>query len=278
MIGIGIGLGKKRFTPSGAASGLDPDAQAFLTAASITDPTQVSALNQLVLDLKLSNLWDRLYAVYPILGGTATTHKYNLKDPRDLDAAFRMTFTSGWIHSSTGMTPNGSAYADSKLIPTVTQTQFNTSYGYYSRTDITAAQIELGATTVGDEPNQRVAMHMKWTDSNAYYDQYNQNTSNGRLQFSMSGIPTLGLCTMTRVNANDHRGFVKGIQRGFSSATATTNMPSRSIHFGAYNSNSPYFSTKQCAFAFIGQGLNQFEAVDLDTCVQTYQTTLGRAV
>ena len=29
-------------------------------------------------------------AIYPFVGGTATTHKFNLKDPADINAAFRL--------------------------------------------------------------------------------------------------------------------------------------------------------------------------------------------
>ena len=264
---------------SSGGGGIDPDAQAFLTATGITNPTEVSALNQLVLDLKANSLWSNMYAIYPVLGGSASTHKYNLKDPQDLNSAYRLTFSSGWTHSSLGMTPNGSAYADTHLIPSVVQTAYNTAYGYYSRTNIQATQIELGSTTLGNEPNSRVAMHTKWSDANAYYDQYSNSTGNGRLAFSMSGIDSLGLITMTRTANNDQRGFVKGIQRGFSSVIANTALPSRSLWIGAYNVSAfAYGSTKQCAFAFASDGLNPTQATTLNTIVQNYQTTLGRQV
>jgi hypothetical protein len=267
------------FRSSSSGGGIDPDAQAFLTATGITNPTEVSALNQLVSDLKTNNLWSNMYAIYPVLGGTATTHKYNLKDAQDLNSAYRLTFSSGWSHSSLGMTPNGSAYADTHLIPSSVQTAYNTAYGYYSRSNIQGTEIDLGATTNLDEPNSRVALHSKWSDANAYYDQYSQSASNGRLTFSMSGIDTLGLMTMTRTANNDQRGFVKGIQRGFSSVVANTALPSRSLWIGAYNVSSfAYGSSKQCAFAFASDGLNATQATTLDTIVQDYQTTLGREV
>ncbi len=47
----------------------DPDAQAFITAASITDPTQQSAINQLVVDLKGYSIKDD---TVPHAGGGAT--------------------------------------------------------------------------------------------------------------------------------------------------------------------------------------------------------------
>ena len=276
MIGIGIGIGRQRFASNNVK---DVDVQAFLTATGITNTLQVNALTQLVLDLKLNNLWDNMYAIYPILGGTATTHKYNLKDPQDLNSAYRLTFSSGWSHSSLGMTPNGSAFADTHLIPSVVQIQYNTAYGFYSRTNIQATQIDLGSTTQFNEPSSRVAMHTKWSDANAYYDQYTNSNANGRLQFSMSGVSTLGLITMTRTANNDQRGFVKGIQRGFSNVTASTALPSRSLWFGAYNVDAfNYGSTKQFAFAYVSDGLNVGECQTLNTIVESYQTTLERNV
>ena len=57
----------------------DTDAQAFITAAAITDPTQQAAINTLVVDLKGYSIWTKMKAVYPFVGGTAATHKFNLK-------------------------------------------------------------------------------------------------------------------------------------------------------------------------------------------------------
>ena len=94
MIGYSISLFNTAHSilARSASGGVDPDAQAFITAASITDPTQQSAINQLVVDLKGYSIWTKMSAIYPMVGGTASSHKFNLKDPRDLDAAFRLVF------------------------------------------------------------------------------------------------------------------------------------------------------------------------------------------
>jgi hypothetical protein len=89
------------------ASSVDSDAQAFITAAGITDPTQQTAINTLVVGLKADSLWTSMYAIYPFVGGTASSHKWTLKDPRDLDVANRLLFNGGITHSSNGMLFNG---------------------------------------------------------------------------------------------------------------------------------------------------------------------------
>ena len=112
--------------------GFDADAQAFITAAAITDVTQQNAINTLVVDLKGYNIWTKMKALYPFVGGTASTHKFNLKNPLDTDAAFRLTFSGGWTHSSTGALPNGTnAYADTKFNLTKFTAFTNASTGVY---------------------------------------------------------------------------------------------------------------------------------------------------
>jgi len=107
LIGFAISPGRVKVT--GGAAAFDADAQAFFTAASITDSTQKSAVNQLVLDLKSYNIWTKIKALYPIVGGSASSHAVNLKTP----GTYNLTFATGVTHSSTGMTGNGtSGYAN----------------------------------------------------------------------------------------------------------------------------------------------------------------------
>jgi hypothetical protein len=62
----------------------------------------------LVSDLKRFGLWTKIKAFYPFVGGNATSHKFNLKDPRDSNDAYRLTFSGGWTHSSMGIKGNNS--------------------------------------------------------------------------------------------------------------------------------------------------------------------------
>ncbi len=90
MANITNGLGQTKVGVRVASGGTDADAQAFITATAITDLTQQTAINTLVTQLKTYGIWTKMKALYPFVGGTATAHKFNLKDPRDLDAAFRL--------------------------------------------------------------------------------------------------------------------------------------------------------------------------------------------
>ena len=140
----------------------DADAQAFITAAVITVLVQMTAINELTIGLKADSLWTSMKAIYPFVGGTATTHKWNLKDPRDLNAAFRLTFTGGWTHSSTGAQPNGvNGYADTFLIPLTSLTVSSGHLSIYSRTNSVGTYYDMGAIATVEQ-----SLITRWSTNN----------------------------------------------------------------------------------------------------------------
>ena len=139
------------FQVQAAVSGDDADATAFidaLTTAGVSlSSTEESAINTLVTDLKTAGVWTKMQAIYPFVGGTATGHKYNLADPQDTDAAFRLDFNGGWTHSATGADPNGTnAYADTHFNPHANLASFTDShFAIYSRDNVSDNTVILGA-------------------------------------------------------------------------------------------------------------------------------------
>lgn len=254
----------------------DADADAFIVAAGITDQTQINAISQLVSDLKGYGIWSKMKAIYPFCGGTASTHKWNLKDARDLDDAFRLVFSGGWTHSSTGALPNGTnGYADTKLNAQFNLGQFSTHITYYSRTNNDGTYIEAGAQD-GSNLNQRIALHIKYS-GNGYYDQNDIGT--GRLTVNLSSINSTGLYCMSRTFNNLQKAFRNGSQIGSTNTnTISTLLPTSNLYLGAYNASIPIYTSRECAFASIGDGLDDTEANNLYTAVQVFQTTLGRQV
>ena len=247
----------------------DADALAFMTAASITDNTQKTAVNTLVTDLKTYNIWTKMKAIYPFVGGSATSHKWNLKDPRDLDVAFRLTFNGGWTHSATGALPNGTTgYADTYS----SHITDNSSIWYYSRTNNTTNSIEMG---VYNNPYSDTLIH-------GYFNTLTNlgikaNTGGYVLYTSTTSAGFFGANRTSNVLLNGwHNGVKKGTNTNASSLDAIT----KSIWLGGYNSNAGLAapSNKEAAFASICDGLTDTEAADLYTAVQNFNTTLSRNV
>jgi len=250
----------------------DADAQAFLNAAVITDQTQANAVTTLVTDLKSANIWSKMKAIYPFVGGTATTHKFNLKDPRDLDAAFRLQFNGGWTHSSTGAQPNGSTgYADTKLNDT-TLTTNNVHISYYSNTNTDYNGFEMGTY---NSTNYGLHLGIKYSGQN-YMRLYDQDTG---LVYSNNN----GLFVITRTSNTSSKGYRNNsVYKSTTTSVNNTNIPNKNIYLGALNdgviNNANFFSNKISSFASIGDGLTDAEAAAFYTAVQKYQTSLSRNV
>jgi hypothetical protein len=247
----------------------DSDAQAFITAAGITNATQKSAITTLVLALKSASIWTKFNAIYPMVGGTATTHKYNLKNPLDTDAAFRLSFVGGWTHSSTGALPNGTnGYADSFLIPSTTLSLNSSHLSYYSRTNVNLARVEIGVE------NFPVYNLLQIRTSGVTYPLINQSAIT-----SFADANSLGFYLGNRQGVNDVDGWKNGVKL-VNGTQLSQILPINKIYIGALNvsGTASLFSTKECAFATIGSGLSDTEASTLYTLIQAFQTSLSRNV
>lgn len=262
---------------TGINGGNDNDAAAFLLAAGIVDSRQQRAIFELTRLLKQYGLWSKMKAIYPFVGGTATSHKWNLKDPRDADAAFRLTFSGGWTHSSTGADPNGTtAYADTFLTPSSTLLQDSTHISFYSRENSTGTEVEMGVSNSTTQANR---LFIEINTSGTTYISVNDTFSTTFVSFA--DTDARGYYIGTRISSNLKTAFRNNIVKGTSSA-ASDGLANWSVYIGAYHSTTgtpiQYYSTKQCAFATIGDGLTDAEATNLYYTVDIYQRILGRAV
>ena len=250
-----------------SGGGVDPDAQAFITAAGITNPTQQGAINTLVVALKGYSIWTKFKAIYPIVGGSASSHKWNLKDPRDLDAAFRLTFATGWTHSSNGMTPNGATYANT-FLNTSTQLNVNShSFGMYSRTNNTT-----GSQAIGSFDNIP-----RFLQNNLALGNFVSGLVSSIISYTAN--PSTSLLMLSRTSSTLSKAFRAGVLLGQETVAMGT-LPPFNFYLGARNDagSAAVYSLHQCAFAFIGDGLTDTDAANFYTAVQAYQTTLSRQV
>jgi hypothetical protein len=241
------------------------DAQAFIIAAGITDPTQKSAIITLVTNLKAYGIWTKMKAIYPIVGGTASSHKFNLKDPRDLDVAFRLTFSSGWTHSSTGMLPT-SAYANTNLNVSTNLTQNSTHLSVYIRTNNSSNTPAIAASRLLSP-----ALNLFPNFLGSSYFRVNSGADGG---FS-TGASNLGLWIANRISSAETRNYRNTTR--YVNTTVSTGL----INANVWLANSPDYNDyyiNQYAFASIGDGLTDTEAANFYTAVQAFQTTLSRQV
>jgi hypothetical protein len=248
-------------------SSVDPDAQAFITAASITDLTQQAAINTLVVSLKGYGIWTKMKAIYPFVGGTATSHKFNLKDPRDLDVAFRLVFNGGWTHSSNGALPNGTnGYADTKLNDNIVNTLNNVHISFYSRTNTTVQSADISSY---DGVNFTSIYPFL---ANAIYTMVHQIVITSVTPF----VNSLGLFIANRTNSTQLFTFKNTTK--YTSAFNSLAKSNQNFTLSRTSATFGNYSNRELAFASIGDGLTDTEALNFYTAVQAFQTTLSRQV
>jgi len=255
--------------------GFDPDAQAFITAAGITDNTQKSAINTLVVDMKGFGIWTKMKAIYPFVGGTATTHKFNLKNPLDTNAAFRLVFNGGMTHSSNGILFGGTnGYCDTKLnMSTNYAVNDSTHISFYNRISAGASfSAEMGVF----DGSIVIQLYVRRSDfSNQTF--YNVNTGSG-LTFVDSNGAAFYIANRSGTTMNGFRNLVKTVTQ----TSAAGTRPSLNMFIGNLNVNGfpnpGLYSSRQCAFASIGDGLTDTEAGNFYLAVQAFNTSLSRQV
>lgn len=266
----------------------DADATAFFTATSITDATQKDAVNRLTFALKYYGLWSKIKALYPFVGGTATTHMYNLKDPQNTNAAFRLTFSGGWTHTADGAECNGTnAYADTFVNISTSITSWATSHhiAIYNRTATPTGggwYAACGDTTTGNPFWGMGFRATPYSDLSAivYYDSGN-TTSGGAFgraiaSFTNRSGPIIG----STLSTSDHKAYINGNLCINNTQTTSGTVSNLNLWLGAINASpgSVFYNGLQFAFASIGDGLTTAECARLTQIIEMYQAVLGRGV
>ena len=249
--------------------GNDADAQAFITATGISG-TNVTATNQLVVDLKAANIWTKMKAVYPMVGGTATTCKFNLKNPVDSNAAYRLVFSGGGTFSANGYQLNGTnSYANTFLTPSTNLTLSNFHVSFYSRTLTVGSVVDIGGNSgLASYTHLRIAANFVSGAGAATIVPFTTTTD------------ARGLWLGTKRAANDRAVFRNNLKQNSNATSDSNSLDALPLFLGAQNNagTPALYSSKQCALSSIGDGLSDAEALAYYNAVQTFQTTLGRQV
>ena len=258
--------------PIGQLGNFNTYAINFIAATGITASNQQSAINQLSYDLVNTGLMDKMVAIYPFVGGNATTHSFNLKDPRDANAAFRLTFNGGMTHSSTGIQFGGvNGYAVTYLNGLGNLPQTNMHISVYSRTTTVGNVYEVSLDN--GSQFQQLRPGVNFFSGNAIINQ-------GGISFTTTNTAQ-GYWIGSKTNTSTRFVFRNGVlNSAVTTFNDTTASPNFQFFIGARNSSGTpsIYTAKELAFVTIGLGLSQAECITLSTIVATFQTTLGRNV
>lgn len=282
-----MGMDQRTLRPRSTTPAYDAHAQAFFTAAEITDSSIKNAINTAVVDYKESGNWDRDIAIYPWVGASAAAHKWNLKDPRNTDAAFRMTFHGTVTHSANGVQTNGvNGYADTKVNLNEDVAPYSLNIALYSRTATAPGASDYflcgvrgagGGLAFDDYFNDRV------------YVTGAQTNLAGAAQIITANSQT-GKYDRLRVINFRHFDSMKYLRDGVLIAENTNTRYQYWPHldptadrylwlFGENGNNSlSWPSDRQLSWASVGLGRSDTMLADQHSIISDLQTALGRAV
>jgi hypothetical protein len=252
-----------------SGGGVDPDAQAFITAAGITNPTQQGAINTLVVALKGYSIWTKFKAIYPVVGGTASSHAVNLKTP----GTFNLSFATGWTHSSNGMQSNTATFSNTFLnMSTQIASVNNWAAGFYSNLWV-SGNVDMGADTF---------------TGNFYFTSKSPNLfggNNARFQFNdavqFADTTGTGFYLGTRNSSTNGKGYKNGVEVANLTNSNAGSFANLNVYLGALNRNgtASYSTNVRYAFWFIANAsFNPTEQANFYTAVQAFQTTLSRNI
>ena len=255
---------------------------AFATATGITDTTILNALNTFDTGLISNGLDTKMKALYPFVGGTANTHKFNFMDARDVNAAFRLAFNGGGVHSSTGYLPNATnAYANTYLNASSILTSANNHISFYSRTNPTPINsVEMGACDNWGfyGPHIRIRLDGFYGYTNTLM--YTSGDTGNYAYANSTNTDARGHFIGNILSTTNRKTYKNGNVSGTNTSNIINSLYNGSIYLGAVNVNTgaAFYTNREVAFSSIGSGLTDVEASTFYSLTQALQTALSRQV
>ncbi len=268
------------FKISGRSKIFDEDAVLFLDALNTEDPIIRDSINEFVYDLKSYNLWYKMSGIYPFVGGTSGTHKYNLKNPVDSNSAFRLDFQgAGTVHTSSGVEFLGASdYANTFFNPNINLTGNPVHFSVLSLQDsnVNLDSPDIGCQEFGNVP--RLMLYLEATNIVAF-DAYDFTTN--RLEISNPNSQSFYVASKATNTSGTLLLFrnsttpTQSIQRTTMTSGAR---PNYDVYLGAINNyGTPATSSnRKFGFASIGDGLTYQDSVALYVAVKELQLNLAR--
>ena len=268
---------------------LHPNVMAYVAAQTANgySPSRerVDALNNLVWGLVGEGLWDKFQVIYPFLGGTTlNAHKWNLKDVRDANDAFRLTATvgAGFTYSDSGVQSNSTVVSSTQRLETYyvpySKSTGTTPVGAIDSAHLSAyiniAPTINGSAIVGSLQGTTQAFQIGRLSTGANPIYGNPNLAN--TQYMSAATNATGFYNPVRTTSTSSVFYRNGAS--VATSAQATSSPTSQVYLFNRGIAANAASNGRLAFVSFGDGLTAQEARDFYTLVQAYQTALGRQV
>lgn len=246
-------------------SGPDPDAVDFILRAGLVDDTQVTAIYDLVDNLKGAGLWSKLLVLYPFVGGNAIAHSQNL-----LGSDFTITWVGGVTHDASGVTGDGSSgYGKTGFIAGSNVSSKDSGFVYsYSAKPVLPNGATIGAVTGG-----RCTLFPYVSGPDAHLNgPWDDTLAGGAVNFVEGNL-------LANRSSSTDKKFYSDTATSATVTAASTGLSSVEHYVLARNSGDIAFSYFRYSLrgAAIGQNLLDTEVGVFLSIMTSFQQALGRS-
>jgi len=248
----------------------------FVYATKISDAGVKAAVDSLIIDSRNHGWWGLCTTIYPFVGGTSDACKYNLKDPRDVDAAFRITWTGNITFDNSGVQSNG-GWGDTHVIPSSVLSLSSNHISVYSDSDVyDTASVDIGA----EDSHGTLQLSIYSGILQGFY-------LSGSMQAFYTANPGaagyfMGTRTSSTISPTAGAVYKNGIAIQDSTLADADHEALPGISLDILNKNNYSVHTRgsnrKLAFATIGAGISSEMAVIMYADIQRFQAKLGRAI
>lgn len=261
-------------TSSPVASGTT-EANTYLTAVvnngGTIDSTISAATRTLFTSLVSSGLYNKILAMYPLIGGVANSAKLNAVNIGTYD----ITWNGGVTFTTTGVTSNGTnGFGNTGIIFSNLTSYYNSgSYGVQFHSNLPGSvQCPMGA---GPDNNARVLFFSTSDIDGNPQLAFDWGTNSGLNRAEINGTGVRGLYIVSSPTTNSQTAYRNGTALTPSGAAGNKNTAPTTPMLLFRRQDGFYYPGTE-SFAFVGSSLTAGEVSTLSGIINTYQTSLGR--
>ena len=277
-----------------AGGGGDADADAYIfavvTAGGTVDATIEAAVDTLFVDLKAAGLYSKMSFMHPYVGGVADSNKINAINPGTND----LTFTGAFTHNSLGtLATTQTAVANTGWVgPPTGGSISDFHFSFYTGTT-NAVPYSGGVQYLQEFGNLDTLYSTNGVFGWLGGADYNQDGGNSYFDGGTSTLKsiskaimngTIGLFGASRTSTTSFKVFKDGSQVSTTQTDVVNqSWPSTTLMSPGYTnppntSGNMVTSQRRRQFTSFGTSLSDAEFTTLYSIVQTFQTSLSRAV
>jgi hypothetical protein len=249
------------------------ESNAFVTASGISVSADISSTEQLIYHLIDKGLWSKILAGWIFKGTTVNTQKFNIKNPVNTDAGFRLTFFGGGTYSSLGFQTNGiNSYANTYLSPSALLDVNNCGMTISVGTDNIPAVTD--ASELGSQNNSSIVFRMSSrTNSGGPKQSYIGN----KTMYLTTADPAIGIFSQNAESSTRHRFYQNTKLLGRALQLQTSTLPSALTYIGTRNPSSAFSSSNQrIQIVLIHSSLTNGQVIQLSEILDQSESIAGR--